>query len=326
MYISTKIVQIMIETFKTNKLNKKLTGVILMFVIISSSVMSQQATGSGYPPAIAGARAETYKTVGDIDLKVWIFSPADQNENHHRPAIVFFFGGGWKSGTLSHFVRHCEYLVNRGMVAIAADYRVYSRHGVNVNSCVEDAKSAMRWIRKESSRLGIDPDRIVAGGGSAGGHLAAATATLPDHNDPNDDLSISAIPNALVLFNPALIIGPLPGQDESTTEALSEVSFRLGAEPASLSPYHHINPGISPTIIFHGTADTTVPFKHAELFCGKMHVQGNRCELVGYRGSEHGFFNFGRDENAPFIDTVNKMDEFLVSLGYLKGAPETVLK
>jgi len=281
---------------------------------------------SGYPPTIPGARVEIYKTVGDIDLQVWIFSPADQNKNQHRPAIVFFFGGGWNSGNPTHFVRHCEYLANRGMVAIVADYRVRSRHGVNVNTCVEDAKSAIRWIRKESSRLGIDPDRIVAAGGSAGGHLAAATATLSEHNDPNDDLSISARPNALVLFNPAVIIGPVvSGQDESTTEALSEVNNRLGAEPGSLSPYHHIKHGIGPTIIFHGTADTTVPFKHVELFCDKMHKYGNRCELVGYKGLEHAFFNFGRDENAPFIDTVNKMDTFLASLGYFKGVPETVL-
>ncbi|MCD4711165.1 MAG: alpha/beta hydrolase fold domain-containing protein [Bacteroidales bacterium] len=294
-------------------------------LVSSESVMSQQTADSGYPPEIPGARAETYKTVDDIDLKLWIFSPEDHHENHNRPAIVFFFGGGWKSGSPSHFVRHCEYLANRGMVAIVADYRVHSRNGVNVNSCVEDAKSAMRWIRKESARLGIDPDRIVAGGGSAGGHLAAATATLPEHNDPNDDLAISVRPNALVLFNPALIIGPVSGQDESTTEALSEVSTRLGAEPASLSPYHHIKSGISPTIIFHGTDDTTVPFKHAELFCDKMLEQDNHCELVGYIGSEHGFFNFGRDGNASFIDTIKKMDAFLVSLGYLKGAPETVL-
>ena len=307
------------------KVRNKLFGMILIFVIMPLSVMSQQTSDSGYPPIIPGTQAETYKTVGDIELKVWIFSPADNNENHHLPAIIFFFGGGWKSGSPTHFVRHCEYLANRGMVAIVADYRVHSRHGVNVNTCVEDAKSVIRWIRKESSRLGIDPDRIVAGGGSAGGHLAAATATLPGHDDPNDDLSISARPNALVLFNPAVIIGPVSGQDELTTEALSEVSNRLGAEPGSLSPYHHIKAGIGPTIIFHGTADTTVPFKHAGLFCEKMHEYGNRCELIGYKGAEHAFFNFGRDKNAPFIDTVNKMDAFLVSLGYLKSAPETVV-
>ena len=312
------------NSYGWNDVRKKLPGMILIYVIMSSSVMSQQAADSGYPPTIPGAKVETYKTVGDIVLQVWIFSPADHNANHQRPAIVFFFGGGWNNGNPSHFVRHCEYLANRGMVAIVADYRVYSRHGVNVNSCVEDAKSAIRWIRKESPRLGIDPDRIAASGGSAGGHLAAATATLPGYDDPNEDLSISSKPNVLVLFNPAVIIGPVSGQDESTTEALSEISNRLGAEPGSLSPYHHIKPGICPTIIFHGIADTTVPFKHVELFCKKMHEQGNRCELIGYKGARHGFFNFGRDENAPFIDTVNKMDAFLVSLGYLKGAPESL--
>ncbi|MCK4824835.1 hypothetical protein KA005_54290, partial [bacterium] len=62
-------------------------GMILIFIVlvIPSPVMSQQASDSGYPPIIPGARAETYKTVGDIDLQVWIFSPADHNENHQRP-------------------------------------------------------------------------------------------------------------------------------------------------------------------------------------------------------------------------------------------------
>jgi acetyl esterase/lipase len=304
---------------------KILSGLIFICMILPFPAMSQPLSGSGYPPDISGARVETYKSIDDIDLHIWIFSPENLNENYNYPAIVFFFGGGWNSGSPTQFVRHCEYLANRGMIAIIADYRVRSRHSVNVNTCVEDGKSVIRWIRKESSHLRIDPNRIAAGGGSAVGHIAAATAILPGYDNPNEDLSISSNPNALVLFNPVVILAPVEDQKEITAETLSNLSKWLGAEPESLSPYHNLKPGICPTIIFHGTSDTTVPFKHVRLFCDKMHAQGNRCELVGYKGAKHGFFNFGRDDNAPFIDTVNKMDTFLVSISYLKGAPESMI-
>ena len=90
------------------------------------------------------------------------------------------------------------------MVAMAAEYRVYSRHKARVVDCVADAKSAIRWVRKNADRLGIDPDRIASGGGSAGGHLAAAVGTLEEFDEPDEDSSISSCPNAMLLFNPAL--------------------------------------------------------------------------------------------------------------------------
>jgi acetyl esterase len=302
----------------------RIFGMMILSMILPSSAISQQATPPAYPPTMPDAQVETYKTVGDVDMRVWIFTPEGHSTDDYRPAIVFFFGGGWSGGNPVHFRRHCEYLAARGMVAIAADYRVRSRHGVTANRCVEDAKSAMRWIRMHADRLGIDPNRIAAGGGSSGGHLAAATATLPLYDDPNDDLSISARPNALVLFNPAVVLAPISEGFEFLGAGITNLNELMGVELESISPYHHVKSGVVPTIIFHGTADNIVPYKTVELFREKMKAQGNPCLLVGYQGAGHGFFNYGRNNNAPFIDTVNKMDAFLVSLGYLKGAPETI--
>ncbi|MFC1551825.1 alpha/beta hydrolase [Candidatus Latescibacterota bacterium] len=297
---------------------KKLLDIILICVFLPSCSMSKFA----YPPTMPDARVETYKTVGDVELRLWIFTPEGHSDKDSRTAVIFFFGGAWRHGSPAQFTKHCEYLAARGMVAMTADYRVRNRHGVKVNSCVADAKSAIRWIRTHASRLGIDPDRIVASGGSAGGHLAAATATLMVHDDEDDNFSISAKPNALVLFNPAVVIAPIPEQKEARWLKNYRRNGQLGAEPTTLSPYHHIIQGICPTIIFHGTNDAAVPYKTVELFCQKMLEQGNKCELFGYKGEKHGFFNFGRDGNVMFNDTVNKMDNFLVSLGYLKAVPE----
>lgn len=297
-------------------------GMTLVFLLLPLSVLSQEQSKSAYPPDIPGSHVESFKIVGEVDLRLWIFTPSKHTKQDKRPAIVFFFGGGWRTGTPKHFVKHCEYLASRGMVAMAADYRVFDRHGVKAKTCVEDAKSAVRWIRKNASRLGIDPDRIAAGGGSAGAHLAAATATLPLYDDPNDDSSISCIPNALVLFVPPLVLAPVPGLWES--EIPTWVKETLGVEPVTVSPYHYVKSGLGPTIIFHGMSDKIVSYKTVEMFYKKMHEHGNRCELVGYEGADHGFFIYGNDSNAPFIDTVAKMDAFLVSIGYLSGAPASV--
>ena len=300
---------------------KKYVYIFLICVMFPSSLMSQKIE-KVYPPIMPKTQVEIYKTVDDVELKLWIFNPHQHGENDSRSAIIFFFGGGWNAGSPMQFIKQCEYLADRGMVAIAADYRVRKRHGTKANSCVEDVKSAIRWLRENSARLGIDPNRIVASGGSAGGHLAAATETLPLHNDPGDDLSISARPNALVLFNPAVIIDPLKGEMAPSENQLAKIKKRLGAEPETLSPYHNIVKGVCPTIIFHGTDDPTVPYNTVELFYNKMKEVGNKCELVAYKGEKHGFFNYGRADNSIYIDTVNKMDKFLVSLGFLKGAPE----
>ncbi|HPU06447.1 MAG TPA: prolyl oligopeptidase family serine peptidase, partial [Thermogutta sp.] len=89
----------------------------------------------------------------------------------------------------------------------------------------------------------------------------------------------------------------------------------------SVSPYHHIRPGLPPMIIFHGTADTTVPFATVKLFAEAMTRAGNQCRLVPFEGAGHGFFNYGRKDNTAYKETVRQMDQFLTSLGYLEGEP-----
>lgn len=272
---------------------------------------------TGYPPELNGARAETYKIVGGIDLKLWIYTPEGHAASDRRPAVVFFFGGGWRSGNPAAFAKQCEYLSARGIVAITADYRVLLRHGVPARFSVADAKSSIRWVRENAERLGIDTARIAAAGGSAGGHLAASTALLPGHDDAADNLATSAKPAALVLFNPATVLAPLAGVFESEGKEL--LHWRMGAPLESMSPYHNLSEGVPPTIVFHGRADTVVPYATAEAFCGRINELGGSCELVGYDGAGHGFFNYNRGTDA-FGDTMRRTAEFLVSLGWLPQA------
>ncbi len=294
---------------------------LLSLGFASVTLKGQARRMAVYPPLMPGvSREEVYKQADSTVLRLYLYLPAEPAPANGWPAIVFFFGGGWRSGTPRQFAPHCQYFAWRGMVAAAADYRVWQRHRATIATCVEDAKSAVRWLRAHAQQLAIDPQRIVASGGSAGGHLAAATALLPGFEALGEDLSVSSAPNALVLFNPALILAPVPGKWQPAG-VLAQLAQRAGAELKRLSPYHHIRRGLPPTIIFHGKADITVPYKTAELFCERMRAAGNRCELVGYENAGHGFFNYRPDNPEAFYDTLRRADRFLTSLGYLSGKP-----
>jgi acetyl esterase/lipase len=268
--------------------------------------------GRKYPPEMPEATTEVYKTAGDAELRLYIFKPADLKEGDKRPAIVFFFGGGWKSGSPEQFRYQCRYLASRGMVAITADYRVSSRQQVKAVECVKDAVSAMRYVRGNAERLGIDPNKIAAGGGSAGGHLAACVGVIEGLDDATGKFAdLTYRPSALVLFNPALMFGETPGLPMS--------SERTGVEPEAISPYHHVKSDRPPTLLMFGTADSMID--SARAYRDAMKNSGNRCELEEYPDLPHGFFNVGRNENKEFFATLEAADKFLGSLGYLKGEP-----
>lgn len=301
-----------------NRLEAFAGWLVAAFLVSASSLV---IAAMPYPPEIPEAQVEVYKVADGFDLRVWILNPPDHRADKPVPAAVFFFGGGWTGGSPIQFLKHAEYLNARGMVAVLADYRVKSRQGVKAESCVSDAKSVVRWMRSNAVRLGIDSDRILVAGGSAGGHLAAATAFVPGQDDPGDDLSVSCRPDALALFNPVLLLAPIPEIGEGSLDRVQVFASRTDLPPTDLSPYHHLEAGAPPCIIFHGTADTTFPFPLVQAFREKSVALGNRCELVSYEGDPHGFFNYGRKRSAYFFDTMYRLDAFLVSLGYLEGLP-----
>jgi acetyl esterase/lipase len=286
-----------------------------------------------YPPEMPGASVEVYREVNGVKLNAYIFTPPGHRASDRRPAVLFFFGGGWKGGSPGQFLPQSLYLAQRGMVAIPCDYRVLSRHGVIPQDCLRDAKAAIRWARANAARLGIDLDRIVAGGESAGGHLAAAVALVPGFED-GAHTEVSSMPNALALFNPAVVLSPVEGHPGLLSdEKIADIRARTDGRPQEISPYHFVRAGLPPSILFHGTKDEAVPFPTVELFAKAMTAAGNRCELKAYEGQPHGFFNPGRGKGEPreeatrcFHRTIRELDEFFVSLGYLQPSTKpTVL-
>lgn len=251
-----------------------------------------------------------YKTTPQGELKLHVFSPAgDFQAAVLRPCVVFFFGGGWKAGSYLQFVPQAEYLASRGIVAISADYRILSIHKTTPDKCVEDAKSAIRWVRGHATELGIDPDKVIAAGGSAGGHLAACTALVSAYDAESDDKSISAKPNAMVLFNPAMNIATLFKQRETGG---SPITLEVAE---AITPTSFVAKDTPPAILFFGTADKLKA--GGDEYVTKAKALGVRAEMWTAADMPHGFFN-----KEPWIQvTAKKMDEFLASLGYLGGEP-----
>ena len=249
-----------------------------------------------------------YKQIGDAKLEIWIWKPADWKAGDRRSSIVFYHGGGWRSGNPSAFSRQSARLAERGMVAFSVQYRLTSQAGITVTDCVKDARSAFRWVRAHAKELGLDPEKIAAGGGSAGGHLAATLATIDAIDDDRDDLKLSTRPAALALFNPALKLGGLRAEPDKRFKSPRDVS--------AIDPFEHVKRGHPPTIIFHGENDTTVPIATARAYAAKAEALGGKCQVVAFPDQVHAFFN-----REPFVwDTLQQTESFLEGLGLLKPA------
>jgi acetyl esterase/lipase len=246
-----------------------------------------------------------YKQIDTTKLYLEVFYPDNFTAAEKYPAMIFFFGGGWNTGNPHQFIHHAEHFSEKGIVCFLADYRVRNRNGTTPFDALKDAKTAIRYVRENAKKFGVDPDRIVASGGSAGGHLAAAAALINKYNETSDNTTVSCRPNALVLFNPVIDNGPGGyGYD------------RVGDAYKDFSPLHNIHKEAPPTIFFLGKKDKLIPVVTAEYYKMVMEKVGSRCSLHLYEGEEHGFFNY---RNRELYDvTVKETEDFLRSLGYIK--------
>ena len=229
-----------------------------------------------------------YKSTKQGDLNLYFYRPLDFDKSKTYNCIIFFHGGGWNSGDYKQFERQSMYFASRGMIAISAEYRIKNKHGTTPIQAMEDAKSAIRFLRLNAKSFFINPNRIAAAGGSAGGHLAAVTANIDLFDNVNEDLGISSKPNLLVLYNPVIDFGSR--------------KWLWIDNPSDASPVHNISKGSPPTIILTGTNDKIVPVETIMNYKKIMESVGSRCDVILYDGAEHAFFNRGED----FIDTVLK--------------------
>ncbi|MBN1927162.1 MAG: alpha/beta hydrolase fold domain-containing protein [Prolixibacteraceae bacterium] len=241
-----------------------------------------------------------YKTIDQESLNLHVFKPKQAQKEEKLPAIVYFFGGGWATGTPLQFYRECAYYASKGMVGITVDYRnAYVNHSSPFES-VADAKDAIHWIRMNAEKWNIDPTRIVAAGSSAGGHLAAAIGTL------NESGGADYKPNLMVLYYPVVDNSENGYGTESMKKRYQEIS-----------PLHNIDQSTPPTLFILGTKDQLIPVKTAEEFRSRMETNGIYCELHLIEGAGHPIFYYAKDL-TPYFYTIRKItDDFLRKYAYL---------
>jgi predicted esterase len=246
------------------------------------------------PPGKLKALAERilYKKTPQEELFLYLLRPQGKAAQP-LPAIVYFTGGGWEKGQVEDQIANPAWFRDHGIIGIQADYRVAMRHGTTPLEAIADAKSALRYVRTNAVRLGVDPQRIIAAGGSAGGHLAICTL-LAGGEEPGEDVRVSTKPNALVLHNPVL------------GEGFGGNFFQNHPE---FSPMLADKAGWPPTILSNGTKDPITPFHAAENFNLLMKTAGNVCELIPVKNAGHSCD--WPVANPNFLPTIRRMLEFL---------------
>ncbi|MEM1212662.1 MAG: alpha/beta hydrolase [Planctomycetota bacterium] len=251
-----------------------------------------------------------YRQTPQATLELYFDYPEGHTPDANAPAILFFFGGGWVRGSHTHFQEQARHLADRGLVAVTADYRIQAQHGTTPFDCLTDAINAMRYLRQHADALGLDPKCIGAAGGSAGGHLAISlsTVTAPDliPNEPQALADAPFHPDALVLFNPVYDNGPT-----------GYAHNRIGDRYTDFSPAHNLHADMPPTLVLLGDQDNLIPVATAERVRDRMTELGVRSELIVYPNQAHGFFNRRADDDTMFQATLQAMDTFLFSLGWL---------
>lgn len=249
-------------------------------------------------------RTIVYKKLPDRELLLHVFEPSGFKSSDKRGCYIIIHGGGWTGGTAKRMYPFAAHFAEQGLVGISIQYRLYNpKAGVTVFDCVKDARSAIRYVRGHAAELGIDPQKLIVSGGSAGGHLAAATAMFDQVNEAGEDVSISTVPNALILLFPVI---------DCSKDGYGQA--KIGDRWQELSPVHHVRAGLPPTLTFHGTGDTVTPFAGAKAFHEAMLKAGNQSELVVNDGGVHG--HLMRDK-ALLDDSFARSDAFLTKLGLL---------
>ena len=284
---------------------------LLPLLLITSSLLAQAPKtkqASDYVATLAvGLKADSqivYKKVADRELHLHLFKPTGWQSKDKRTCYITIHGGGWTGMGPERMYPLADHYAKLGLVAISVQYRLNKPNGPTVFDCVKDARSAVRYVRAHASELGIDPQKIIVSGGSAGGHLAVATAMFDGVNEEGEDLSISPTPNALILLFPVI---------DTSKEGYGNA--KIGERWKELSPAHNVRAGLPPTITFHGTGDTVCPFKGAQAFHKAMLKAGNRSELVVNEGGVHGYL---MRKQGLFEDCLTKSDAFLASLGLVE--------
>lgn len=270
---------------------------------LSGSLFAAGAPAKGKFEGPAG-KPMVYKTSAGKPRQMELYFPPNHDPAKAKvPGLILFHGGGWSGGSLDQFRFACDYFARRGLVCATAEYQMLGKGADKLppgesrkRVCVTDAKSAIRWFKQHAGELGVDPDRIITGGGSAGGHISALATMNPGLNDPADPEGVDTKVVAYIWFNPAF-----SPDDEKDAE---------------IDVLRHLKADLPPTIVFFGDKD---PWKEGwDTAHAKWKLLGTKTiDLRIAPGQPHSFFNKDPWRALTLIEA----DKFLVKQGLLTGEP-----
>ena len=223
----------------------------------------------------------TYASVDGSDLRLDIYKPATHNDR--RPAVVLIHGGGWTSFDKSTMHGMGQFLARAGFVGFSVDYRLFQGGENRWPAQLDDVQRAVRWVRANAAKYGVDNGRVGAFGHSAGGQLAALLG-MEDTRD-NSDTALAKYSSRVQAVVDAS--GPTDftiDHDQQTDAFFTRFFGGDYSRHADLwrdaSPIYHVAKGDAPFLIVHGTQDAMVAMSQSEELLRKLQAAGVPASLV----------------------------------------------
>jgi len=215
-----------------------------------------------------------------------------------RPAVLLIHGGGWVAGSRREFGDLAKWLARQGLVPVAIDYRLVTQ--ATWPAQADDVEQAVWWLRENAASLHADASRVVALGGSAGGHLAAWLGTT---NRVNAHGTPSRVNVVVSMWGPWDLTAPNVREDGKNM-----IAALVGHQPPrDASPLFRVDSRSAPTLVIHGTADELVPPDQSTRACDALHAVKVDCELMLLPGEGHGLDS----GHADPVAVVQRLKAFL---------------
>lgn len=235
-----------------------------------------------------------------VELMATAIFPKDHQPQNLAPSIFFFHGGLWKMGDPTEFAPWAVHLAEMGIVSVLFEYRQLMNHDIPAESVIEDSWEAWAWMRQNAEPLGIDPNKIMAGGSDAGALMALMLAMKKDKKIPPP-------PAAFVIFR---------GLVDCSHKSMISHYFSSPKEAKAYSPIDLVKKGLPPLFMALGGRDKFIQTKQVEKFVKLYQSRKNKTRFVFFKEDDHTFYDFNANPGL-FEYTLKELAQFLAECGMI---------
>ncbi|CAG7618943.1 alpha/beta hydrolase [Paenibacillus allorhizosphaerae] len=242
--------------------------------------------------------------------KIDLFLP----ESPNGACLFFIHGGGWSAGNKQQWHGVAKYFCERGYVCASAGYRLAPDYVFP--SQLEDVRLAMQFVKQQAGRYGYAPDAVAVVGSSAGGHLAAMLATVPE-DDPlgatAELTNADTVPRAAICYCPVTTLFIKRDFVNVFMAATAEAEPELFRTASPVHRVHRMKGGLPPFLFIQGDNDPTTTLADTSEMCHRINASGGNADLIVLPGVKHGF-GYGTDTPAQRL-SVRHIELFLQKHG-----------